>query len=88
MFLTGISGAVNWGPSQYKDVVLAYRDTHVKDEIQSRDRLIFNMGIPKPGKMVFILRTLLQSSHGISVVNRISIDSHSTRAANDESTDN
>ena len=31
-----------------------YKDPHVEDKTVSRDRLIFNMGIPMPGKTIFV----------------------------------
>ena len=34
-----------------------YRDPHVKDKTVSRDRLIFNMGIPIPGKDGLFIET-------------------------------
>ena len=49
-----------------------YMDSHVKDE--SRDRLIFKMGIPYLWKTVFILRrgpaflALVRLVHGMCVV--------------------
>ena len=41
-----------------------YMDHHMLKRSQSRDRLIFNMGIPIPGKTVFVLRR----SPGVKVI--------------------
>ena len=46
----------DWGPSQYKDIILLSIGITMLNIRRSRDRLVFYMGIPIPEKMVFILR--------------------------------
>ena len=50
-----VTGGI-WGPSQYKDVVYQYRDSHVKDKTVSPTVLSLTWESPYLEKTVFILR--------------------------------
>ena len=64
----GVFGSrIFWGPSQYKDGVTGIGIPMLKIR-RSRDRLIFNMGIPIPGKDGLYIE-LLRRGSGLNIEN-------------------